>query len=360
MLKKDNIPKISVIITFYKGEKYIKQSVDSVLKQPYENLEIVLVNDGSPSGDELCASIASQSDKIKYFKKANGGAGDARNFGIDKATGDYVAFLDQDDVWIKNFLDNDTVQRIFEGGDATCFSMYAANHDLSRGQILNYEDKVFPDGGIKAMSQIWRSHCCIFFKRKVIVENNIYSPKTKRNEDEVFRHKFMYVSKKVTCINKPLFAYRNNPASETHKRTDPKESYHHVLASWEDFLNWANSNFPQDKALEKFIKNMICIYSLEAIEKYYFCGGKKANEEDFKKTIPCFDILSQYQQYVTDQYVLGKIDAFFKKTASFRIKQRISGIIYSISTAFSKISFIANYRFSKRFPLTLDENIIQR
>ena len=90
--------KISIIIPVYKVEKYLDKCVESVVNQTYKNLEIILVDDGSPDNcPKMCDEWAEKDKRIKVIHKENGGLSDARNFGIEKATGDYLMFLDSDD-----------------------------------------------------------------------------------------------------------------------------------------------------------------------------------------------------------------------------------------------------------------------
>lgn len=95
------LPKISVIVPIYNVEKYLTRCVDSILNQTYKNLEIILVDDGSP---DKCGIIAdnyqSKDNRIKSVHKKNGGLSDARNYGMRYATGEYVLFVDSDD-WLK-------------------------------------------------------------------------------------------------------------------------------------------------------------------------------------------------------------------------------------------------------------------
>lgn len=97
-------PKVSVIIPFYKNVKWLEEAIESVVNQTYKNFEIIVVNDGS---DENTKNFLEKYEKfIRYFYKENGGVASARNFGIEKASGEYIAFLDSDDLWKKNKLSN--------------------------------------------------------------------------------------------------------------------------------------------------------------------------------------------------------------------------------------------------------------
>ena len=89
---------ISIIVPVYKVEKYLERCVKSIQKQTYTNLEIILVDDGSPDRcGQLCDEFAKLDKRIKVYHKENGGISDARNYGIDKATGEYIGFVDSDD-----------------------------------------------------------------------------------------------------------------------------------------------------------------------------------------------------------------------------------------------------------------------
>lgn len=99
---KDYKPLISIIIPVYNVEKYINKCVDSVINQIYSNLEIILVDDGSPDlCGKLCDEYSKTDSRIKVIHKKNGGLSDARNVGIDIASGSYIAFIDSDD-WVRD------------------------------------------------------------------------------------------------------------------------------------------------------------------------------------------------------------------------------------------------------------------
>ena len=93
-------PLISVIVPIYNVEKYLARCVDSIVNQTYKNLEIILVDDGSPDRcPQMCDDYAEKDSRIKVVHKKNGGLSDARNAGMAVATGEYISFIDSDD-WI--------------------------------------------------------------------------------------------------------------------------------------------------------------------------------------------------------------------------------------------------------------------
>ena len=97
---------ISVAIPVYNGETTLRKCVDSILAQTYENIEVILVNDGSTDrSEDICRSYEQIDPRVKVISKENGGLSSARNAGIDKSRGEYIFFIDSDD-WI----DSDTLE----------------------------------------------------------------------------------------------------------------------------------------------------------------------------------------------------------------------------------------------------------
>ena len=94
-------PKVSVIIPFYKGTDWLIEALDSVFLQNYPNIEILVINDGSP--EELHAVEEKYLNRVIWINQQNSGPAAARNAGIDAATGKYVALLDADDIWFENY-----------------------------------------------------------------------------------------------------------------------------------------------------------------------------------------------------------------------------------------------------------------
>lgn len=99
---------VSVIVPVYNVEKYLERSIDSILAQSYENIEVILVNDGSTDNSRLILSKYEMvySSKLVVYDKSNGGLSSARNFGLDKANGEYILFVDSDDTIDRNMIAN--------------------------------------------------------------------------------------------------------------------------------------------------------------------------------------------------------------------------------------------------------------
>ena len=106
-MDKDNRPVISVIVPVYNVEKYLRQCIDSILKQSFQNFELLLIDDGSPDeSGKICDEYAAKDGRVRVFHKENGGVSSARNMGLDNAAGQWVAFVDSDDYVGEDYLAN--------------------------------------------------------------------------------------------------------------------------------------------------------------------------------------------------------------------------------------------------------------
>src|SRR5712691_11630296 len=99
------MPTVSVIIPAYNVAPYIGETLDSVFAQTFADYEVIVINDGSPDTEELERELARFIDRIRYIKQENRGASAARDAGLRAARGELVAFLDADDLWLPNYLD---------------------------------------------------------------------------------------------------------------------------------------------------------------------------------------------------------------------------------------------------------------
>ncbi|MEZ4357074.1 MAG: glycosyltransferase family 2 protein [Eubacteriales bacterium] len=146
-------PKVSVIVPIYNVEQHLKKCIDSIIGQTYTNLEIILVDDGSPDNcPAICDEYKGKDNRIKVIHKENGGISDARNAGIKEATGKYIAFVDSDD-WLDYDLLNDWVKCAERNNaDAVCYNPDIKNERVIKKDILiNY----FLDGRVSVWSKLW-------------------------------------------------------------------------------------------------------------------------------------------------------------------------------------------------------------
>ena len=166
---------ISIIIPIYNVEKYLHCCINSVIRQTYKNLEIILIDDGSPDNcGKICDEYAKKDNRIKVIHKENGGLSSARNAGLDIAKGEYISFVDSDDYVAENFIeklyklckenDADIAECDFYRIKANEKSMLYVSTTAVMNKELNCDDKLLV-GNVTT----WR----IMFNRQFIMLNNI-------------------------------------------------------------------------------------------------------------------------------------------------------------------------------------------
>ena len=135
---------VSVVIPIYNVEKYLRECVDSVLSQTYKELEIILVDDGSPdSCGKICDRYAEKDSRVKVIHKKNGGVSEARNVGLDCAKGKYISFIDPDD-WVEKDLLQETLDFSRKTGtDIVCFEVCEVRRDKKHVQYRFDGEQVF-------------------------------------------------------------------------------------------------------------------------------------------------------------------------------------------------------------------------
>jgi len=157
---------VSVVIPVYNGEQYLEKTVESILNQNYHNIELILVDDGSSDESSKIMQKLKQIDtRVKPFYNKNGGVASARNFGINQAKGEFVAFCDQDDLWLPNkinkqipLFNNPKVGLVYSGAIAK-YEMY--NKESKPSFDNKYKGDVFSQ-----LVKINMFTCCTAVARK--------------------------------------------------------------------------------------------------------------------------------------------------------------------------------------------------
>ena len=124
--------KISIIVPIYNVEKYLERCVDSLVNQTYENIEIILVDDGSPDYcPQLCDEYAKKDSRIVVIHKKNGGLSDARNYGLCKASGEYILYVDSDD-----YIELDSCEKLVNGMANNVDMVVGAYKELRNNKVI--------------------------------------------------------------------------------------------------------------------------------------------------------------------------------------------------------------------------------
>lgn len=217
---------ISVIIPVYNSEKYLRQCVESVQRQTYQNLEIVLVNDGSTdSSPEICEQLSNEDARVRVVHKKNGGVGDTRNMGLSVANGDYIAFVDSDDQMEPNLLStlfelmNRTQADIAIGNfyefieDSRSYKLYLSEADYFE-EILTPEQWLLKQYTEQFnISQCFTVPWCKLYKKELFT--NVAYPAVKTAEDDFATWKVYLNASKIAFMNRALYMYRKRSDSVT-------------------------------------------------------------------------------------------------------------------------------------------------
>lgn len=218
-------PLVSIIVPIYKVEPYLRRCLDSIVNQTYTNLEIILVDDGSPDGcPQICDEYAAKDNRIVVIHKENGGLSDARNAGLDICKGEYISFVDSDDL-----LDLKAMEYMLNTGTdvdivISNVKMFINDEEISNSNKTHCNSSSFKIIGsddlllrlCKDGDAYLRSAWGKLFKKELFF--NIRFPKGKLYEDMYVNYRLYYKAFKSTFISIPLYYYRQNrPGSIMYK-----------------------------------------------------------------------------------------------------------------------------------------------
>ncbi len=210
---------VSIIVPVYNVEKYIKKCVDSLITQTYSNLEIILVNDGSPDNSgKICDEYAQSDSRIKVIHKANGGLSDARNTGIDIAEGQYIFFLDSDD-WI----DCQCIEKLHnliktrDADIAMCDFLPVISEKIEQ---ISEDYVIYEYTNLEALSEyISKNYIQMVISCGKLFNKNLFAdarfPKGTYHEDEFTTHNLIYKSNKIVFTTEKLYFYLKRSDSIT-------------------------------------------------------------------------------------------------------------------------------------------------
>ena len=232
--KKDNgmKPKVSIIVPCYNVEKYLDQCMNNLVNQSLQEIEIILVDDGSPDRvPEMCDEWAMKDNRIKVIHKKNEGLGYARNSGLEIAMGEYVTFVDSDD-----YVATDTYRIAYEEAQKAnaCAVFFGIQNEYKKGkwsiqkiyekqiwegeQVTDYIlDMIACAPYVKEERKWYMSTCCGIYRHFIINENNVHflSERYYLCEDLLFNISFLGYANKIIYVPKTLYYYCLNSSSIT-------------------------------------------------------------------------------------------------------------------------------------------------
>lgn len=249
--------KISIIIPIYNVEEYLPQCLESVIRQTYPDLEIILVNDGSTdSCAAICEAYAQKDSRIQVIHKKNGGLSDARNAGLRMATGDFISFVDSDDVLDLHFCQKLLSALLENKADiAECRFIAFEQEDELKNWSSVHPGKTEVFRTDKALELLMHEH----FKQ--VVWNKLYRkeviaglefPVGKINEDEFWTYQVFSHAQKILRIQEVLYFYRQQESSIMGRRYSISRL--DGLQALEERIGFIKIHFPhlENLAIQKF------------------------------------------------------------------------------------------------------------
>jgi glycosyltransferase involved in cell wall biosynthesis len=232
---------ISIIVPIYKVESYLDRCINSLVGQTYKNIEIILVDDGSPDKcPQKCDDWAAKNNRIVVIHKENGGLSDARNAGIKRASGDYLLFVDSDD-----YIELDSCEKFIEIADKTQADIIVGNAlqetsrcnipmdmtNLEEGNL--YSNTEFIKLAIRARE--WYAPACFsLYKRNMYKENHLEYKKGLLHEDMEMLPRVFFAAKTVSFLNKEFYHYVSRDDSIMGSSNKDKNGKHimKIYAEW--------------------------------------------------------------------------------------------------------------------------------
>ncbi len=332
------MPKVSVIVPVYNVNNFLSKCLDSLVNQTLEDIEIIVVNDGSTDNSQAIIDTyaANYNEKIRAFQKENGGLSDARNFGLKKATGDFIGFVDSDD-----FVDIRMFEKLYNRAIETDSDIVVCSHDAV---VLNKDNRIktstthkIQNGHIFGKS-IYESHGILAFSRsyawnklyKREIINGFEFPKGQYFEDSAIVYNILSKARKIEHLPDSLYFYVIGRAGaitnsfnariyDIFKSCDSIINYYKKIGKYEEFkleieslcimhiharfailrtkgslpskykfvdtaFNYIEKNFPNWKANPYFLKSRAEKLTAYPPNRYH---SAKDNRSTFKKYLTC-------------------------------------------------------------------------
>lgn len=319
----DNKVYISVITACYNGESFIEDAILSVLNQPTDCIELIVVDDGSTDNTPVvCQKYA---DKIQYIRTTNFGAGHARNIGLKHAKGTWVAYLDSDDLFLTNSFSKDTLLKLENYANQNADVIYTpwiySDMELSKSINVSPSEKPSEITHIPK-HEFWT---CLY-KRSYLVHNNINFYEYKEQDiATAFRYLvFCHNPIVITDNTFKFYLQRSNEQSNTH--TWKSQIMHSVKCKvyYDLFLNWAT---PSSKIwlYEVFIEQLYNFYRISSVDGYTSKDTIKQMNHLWLKSLTqplsVYQKMRQKRNFVKLFFWVTRLNLFGKESSEPKQKQ---------------------------------------
>ena len=305
---------VSIIVPIYKVEKYLRKCLDSILSQTYHNLDIILVEDGSPDDCAvICEDYAARDRRIRVIHKTNGGLSSARNVGLELAKGEYICFVDSDDYIKSDMIEkmlstslhyqSDLVMcdfyKVYEGEEASICESSLSDYSVYKLQRSEAQQNSFlPSENRIAYVVAWNK----LYKKQLF--EGIRYPENKIHEDEAVTYRLLYQARNLVHIKLPLYYYLVNRTDSIMRESNLRKHFH----LFDAYLNRIQFYY---LAREDALCNRMILHYMHMLCHFIKLGGEK--QEYKKETNHYYFLLKEFINKKISFSFLQKIEVFLYK-----------------------------------------------
>lgn len=306
--------KISVIVPVYNVEDYLPRCVDSILTQTYQNLEIILVDDGATDGSgQICDEYAGKDPRIKVIHKENGGLSSARNAGIDAASGTYFAFVDSDD-WIEpDAYEAMLTQMKKHDVKLVCAGRFDINGSTGEKKpgLCPKQTECISAEEMAGRIFLWDgcdSSVCDKLFHKSLLETFRF-PLGQISEDVPVTYKIVLKAERVVMLSKPVYNYFHRQGSISKEKRITEKSFHFSRHTAKIY-DYIRENHPAIAPQASYLRVRSLSHILLLLEQ-----AETSVREDF------------HEEYRAARKELGTFKGFVLKSPYFGKKERITNLL---------------------------------
>lgn len=297
---------ISIIVPVYKVEPYLDRCVQSIVDQTYTNLEIILVDDGSPDTcPAMCDAWAEKDSRIKVIHKENGGLSDARNAGMAVATGEYMGFVDSDD-YIAPEMYRLLYERLTaEGSDIAACGVEMVYEDGAPSQSLTRSGSCILDqnAAMEAIiSETWLKQPVWYKLYKTELIQDILFPVGKYHEDVFWSYQAVGRAQKVSIFDRPCYFYTQRKGSIMGERYSLKRL--DALDAKVNRIDYLEKEFPQLVGRAKLDFWFSCIYCMQMLIRHCHPEIQDKGNQMIRKVLQRYPISCSFARGVKIKHII--------------------------------------------------------
>ena len=351
---------IHVIIPVYNAKKYLRDTVQSVLNQPYKGIDIVLVDDGSTDGSSaLCDEIALLEDRVAVMHQKNSGVSVARNAGIEymlsRYEDGYIAFLDADDLWNSEFFNDALVNKLKEENETDVYVFGSVTSDEKCRRFSwprRYSEQSYNGGN----SVIWKAQgtfCANFYSIYMLRAFGIrFIEGLKYSEDKIFMLQSLFLARKVKFMPGVLHIYRENSSSVMRKvfTYSPVEYYTPIINGWIESDLFVHEFAEQTGKSTDAGFVLASIYFMDMACEHYK-RWKNPKELENIKGHPYYHLFENMKQNSVSKKQYKDQQLLLNHPLLYRWKYRTIGAVEYAARVALRVKPVRAFRLKRKYPL---------